>query len=165
MIIVIEAPQTAQGRCYDEKRVGHYGQELKRSIRKMGISNEIVKSVEEGKIVFLERDVDAKYLVWNVHSTFKGVFLKHLVTGESTDGKFSCHLVRVESGCEIGEHIHEGKWELHEIIGGLGRVIFADKEIVYEPGVSAVIPEGVKHRVIAEEKDLYLLAKFVPALI
>ncbi|MEW6104711.1 MAG: cupin domain-containing protein [bacterium] len=85
--------------------------------------------------------------------------------GEATNGKFSCHLVKVESGCEIGEHIHGDKWELHEIIGGNGKGILADKEIQYELGVFVVIPEGVKHKVIAGEEDLYLLAKFVPSLV
>jgi len=131
----------------------------------MSTSSEIVKKVDEGKIVYLEKEVDAKDLVWNAHPTFKGVSLKHLVKGESTNGKFSCHLVKVESGCEIGEHIHADKWELHEIIGGIGKCILADKEIRYELGVSVVIPEGVKHKVVAGEEDLYLLAKFVPALV
>ncbi|MEW6618883.1 MAG: cupin domain-containing protein [bacterium] len=131
----------------------------------MSTSSEMVKKVEEGKIVYFEKEVNVKDLEWNAHSVFKGVSLKHLVKGESTNGKFSCHLVKVESGCQIGEHIHEDKWELHEIIGGKGKGILANKEIFYEVGVSVVIPEGKKHKVIAAEEDLYLLAKFVPALV
>lgn len=131
----------------------------------MAKTNEIVRKIDEGKIVYLEKEADTKNLGWNAHATFKGVFLKHLVKGEDTGGKFSCHLVKVESNCEIGEHIHKDKWELHEIIDGEGKGILAEKEIPYKPGVSVVIPEGVKHKVIAGEEDLYLLAKFVPALI
>jgi mannose-6-phosphate isomerase-like protein (cupin superfamily) len=115
----------------------------------MSTADEIVKKVGEGKIVCLEKEVDIKDLAWNAHPTFKGVFLKHLVKGESTNGKFSCHLVKVEADCEIGEHIHEDKWELHEIIGGIGKGILVDKEIHYELGVSAVIPERTKHKVVA----------------
>jgi mannose-6-phosphate isomerase-like protein (cupin superfamily) len=133
--------------------------------KKMSTSSELVKKVDEGKIIYLEKEVGAKDLVWNAHPAFKGVSLKHLVKGESTNGKFSCHLVKVESNCEIGEHIHEDKWELHEIINGIGKGILADKEIQYKLGVSVVIPERVKHKVIAGEDDLYLLAKFVPALV
>ncbi|PKP61615.1 cupin [Candidatus Atribacteria bacterium HGW-Atribacteria-1] len=131
----------------------------------MSTTNEIVKKIDEGKIVYLEKEVNAKELNWNAHLAFKGVFLKHLVKGENTEGKFSCHLVKVEAGCEIGEHIHEEQWELHEIIEGAGKGVLANKEIVYKLGVSIVIPKGVKHKVIAGENDLYLLAKFAPALI
>lgn len=131
----------------------------------MTVSSEIVKKLDEGKVVCLEKETDVKELDWNAHSAFKGVFLKHLVKGEDTDGKFSCHLVKIESGCEIGEHIHEKQWELHEILDGAGRGMLSDKEITYQQGVSVVIPNRVKHKVIAGENDLYLLAKFVPALV
>jgi len=40
-----------------------------------------------------------------------------------------------------------------------------EKEICYKLGSSVVIPEGVKHKVVATEGDLYLLAKFIPALV
>lgn len=128
--------------------------------------NDIVKKIDEGKIVYLGKEIDAKELNWNAHPTFsKGVSLKHLVKGEDTDGQFSCHLVKVDAGCEVSEHVHEKQWELHEIIEGVGKGILADKEITYKLGISAVIPKGVKHKVIADENDLYFLSKFVPALI
>jgi len=53
---------------------------------------------------------------------------------------------------------------LHEVIYGSGKCIMLDKEIPYQPGTAALIPAGIKHRVIAEQGTLYLLAKFVPAL-
>jgi len=131
----------------------------------MATTNEIVKKIDGGKIIYLEKEMDAKELDWNAHPTFKGVFLKHLVKGEDTDGKFSCHLVKVEAGCEIGEHVHEGQFELHEVIAGNGEGVLVGKKIPYQLGVSVVIPNGIKHKVIAGEEDLYLLAKFVPALV
>ena len=131
----------------------------------MTVTNEIVKKIDEGKVIYLEKEIDAKELDWNEHPAFKGVFLKHLVKGGDTENKFSCHLVKVESGCEIGEHVHEEQWELHEIVAGSGKGTLGDKEINYELGISAVIPKGVKHKVVADEGDLYLLAKFVPALL
>ena len=134
-------------------------------MNKMTTKSEIVKKMDEGKIVHLKKETDAKKLDWNAHPTFKGVSLKHLVKGEDTGGKFSCHLVKIEPNCEIGEHVHADKWELHEIIGGDGRGILGEKEIPYKAGVSVVIPEGVKHKVIAGKGGLYLLAKFVPALV
>lgn len=117
------------------------------------------------KIAYLNKEVEAAELEWNAHPAFQGVFLKHLVKGEATEGKFSCHLVKIEAGCEIGEHLHEGKWELHEVIDGTGRCFLLEKEIPYKLGISAVIPADLKHRVVAGENGLYLLAKFIPALL
>ncbi|MFH1075917.1 MAG: cupin domain-containing protein [Pseudomonadota bacterium] len=82
-----------------------------------------------------------------------------------TDNRFSAHLVRIKSGCEIGEHIHDNNWELHEPIEGTGKGFLANKEVAYELGTCAVIPSGVVHRVVAGAEDLYLLAKFIPALL
>ncbi len=125
----------------------------------------ILKKISEGKISFLDSDVDTGSLEWNAHPAFRGVFLKHLVKGDTTNNKFSCHLVKIEAGCEIGEHVHKSNWELHEPIESTGRGFIKEKEIRYEKGVSAVIPEGVKHKVVADNEDLYLLTKFVPALV
>lgn len=108
---------------------------------------------------------DVKSLPWNEHPAFKGVYLKHLIKGEATGGTFSAHLVKIMAGCEIGDHVHEDKYELHEVIEGAGTGIVDGKPFAYVPGVMAVMPEGVKHRVIAGEKDMYLLAKFVPPLL
>ena len=88
-----------------------------------------------------------------------------MITGKQTDGKFSSHLVRVKNGCEIGEHIHEGKWELHEVVCGQGVCRIETSEIPYVKGVTAVIPADLPHSVKAAEADLYLLAKFIPALL
>ena len=82
----------------------------------MSTTNEIVRKIDEGRIICLEKETDAKNPDWNEHRAFKGVFLKHLVKGEDTGGKFSCHPVKVESGCEIGEHVHADKWELGEFV-------------------------------------------------
>jgi mannose-6-phosphate isomerase-like protein (cupin superfamily) len=125
----------------------------------------MIEQIEQGKIVTLENDMDITHLEWNEHPSCEGVFLKHIVTGELTDGKFSCHLVKVRTGCEISEHIHQQNWELHEVITGEATGYLADKSIPYVVGTTTVIPEGQKHKVVAGEQDLYLLAKFIPALI
>jgi quercetin dioxygenase-like cupin family protein len=121
-------------------------------------------TVEQGIIVSMHKKTFSKELPWNAHPTFKGVYLKHLVKGEDTDGNFSCHLVKVEAGCEIGLHIHEGKWELHEVLEGNGECTLDQQIIPYHPGVTAIIPENTKH-IIKADQELYLLAKFIPALI
>ncbi|MCJ2165459.1 MULTISPECIES: cupin domain-containing protein [unclassified Pseudodesulfovibrio] len=104
-------------------------------------------------------------LEWNAHPAFAGVSLKHLITGHETEGRFSAHLVRLEPGAEIGDHVHETNWELHEVAEGSGQCFLDGKCIPYEPGVVAIMPESASHRVQAGENGLCLLAKFMPALL
>ena len=124
-----------------------------------------MKSIHEGIIFGFDQQTTVAELPWNPHPTFGGVALKHLVKGEATGGKLSCHLVRVDAGCEIGYHVHAENLELHEVLSGNGKAVLNDREIPYVMGTCVVIPENQPHTVMAEEEDLYLLAKFTPALI
>ena len=119
----------------------------------------------EGRVVALSGEKNAEELPWSNHPTFPGVSLKHLLTAEDTEGKFSCHLVRVLKGHEIGRHIHAGKWELHEVVSGAGRCVVEDRMVEYRPGVIMAIPADSPHVVSAQEGDLFLRAKFIPALL
>ncbi len=125
----------------------------------------MIEQIEQGQIVTLENNTDMTDLKWNKLASCERVFLKHMVTGKFTDGKFSCHLVKVQAGCEISEHVHQNNWELHEVAAGEATGYLADKTISYVTGTTIVIPQGEKHRVVAGEQDLYLLAKFIPALV
>ena len=107
----------------------------------------------------------AEGLPWNEHATFKGVYLKHLVTGSMTGGRLSCHLIKIEAGHAIGDHVHPDKYELHEVISGRAGGDVGGKPFPYVPGTVSVIPQGVQHRIVAGEGDVYLLAKFFPALL
>lgn len=124
----------------------------------------IIDLFNEAKIIYPEKEVDAEENSWYRHPAFKGVSLKDLVMGTDTEGLFSCHIVKIEKGCEVGNHSHNVQWEFNEAIGGNGIFVLGDKEILFSSGFSFVTPPGVKHTVIAEDDDLYLLAKFVPAL-
>lgn len=128
------------------------------------MNDSIVKIFNGGKVIYQNKEVNIEKLEWNKNPN-KGVYLKHIVKGEDTDGKFSCHIVKIESGCEIGQHIHECNWELHEVIDGKGKCFLADKEIIYSIGTLSVIPQGIQHKVKAVNGDLYLFAKFIPALV
>mgnify|MGYP003607567161 CR=1 FL=1 len=108
---------------------------------------------------------DAGALPWKAHPVFAGVELKHLVTAADTDGALSCHLVRLKPGATLASHVHEGQWELHEVVAGSGTAGLAAQQIAYQPGVAAVIPRGVAHEVTAGEAGLCLFAKFFPALL
>jgi len=85
-----------------------------------------------GKLFLHGECVDIEKLVWNEHPTFKGVFLKHLIKGESTDNRLSCHIVKINPGCEIGLHNHVGKDELHEILDGHGHCMIEEMNILYK---------------------------------
>lgn len=125
----------------------------------------MIEKVEKGKIITAEKITETSHLDWNKHASCEGVFLKHIVTGQLTDGKFSCHLVKVRAGYRISEHIHANHWELHEIIAGEAMGYLVNKIIPYQPGTTVIIPEGQPHKIIAGEQDLYLLAKFIPAFV
>ena len=125
----------------------------------------ILQTIQQGQIFTNGQTEAVQDLPWHDHPSFPGVALRHLITGKQTDGKFSSHLVRVKSGCKIGDHIHEGKWELHEVVCGQGTCRIETAEISYTKGVTAVIPADLPHSVQATESDLYLLAKFIPALL
>ena len=99
------------------------------------------------------------------HKSFKGVYLKHLVSGDMTDKRISSHLVKVEPFCSLEIHTHLEQVEIHEVIQGYGECQIADKQLQYVPGVVAVIPQGVQHSVTAGENGIYILAKFSPALL
>ena len=128
------------------------------------INESIVGKCKSGRVVFRNKEIDIEKLEWNRNAN-KGVYLKHIIKGEDTDGKFSCHIVKIESGCEIGQHIHASNWELHEVIDGEGKCFLADKEVGYSVGTISVIPQGIEHKVMAVNGDLYLFAKFIPALL
>ena len=129
------------------------------------MESEAVIRFRDGSILVDGEVIDAKSLPWNEHASFKGVYLKHLVKGEMTGGKLSCHLVHIKAGHAIGDHIHADKYELHEVLQGTGVGDVAGKPFVYSPGTVAVIPEGVQHRIVADREDVYLFAKFFPALL
>ena len=130
----------------------------------MGV-NGIIKKFEANKINYLDRDLNASELAWNKHPQFKGVYIKHLVKGQDTNGNLSCHIVKVEPNCAILEHIHEGKIEIHEVIEGSGTCFLSEKEIPYSVGSIALIPADIIHKVVAGNDGIFLLAKFTPALL
>ena len=126
---------------------------------------DILQAFQEGQIFSTGHEANTNDLPWHEHPKFHGVALKHLITAKDSGGNFSSHLVRVNCGCEIGTHIHEGKWELHEVLSGRGKCRIDQQEIEYHAGIVAEIPADIPHFVAATETDLYILAKFVPPLL
>jgi quercetin dioxygenase-like cupin family protein len=102
---------------------------------------------------------------WHPHPVWKGVFLKDVVTGKATDGKFSYHLVRIETGCTVGNHDHETQWEWNMIVSGNGKFLIGNSDITIAPGQTYVAPPKIPHTVSAGDQGLLFLAIFVPALV
>ena len=117
-----------------------------------------------GKIVSHLEELRVADANWNPHPTCPGVALKHLVTGKATNGQLSCHLVKVAAGSQISTHVHPDRLELHEVVSGIGTGTLGEQAIPYVVGTSVVIPANVPHNVVAGQDDVYLLAKFTPAL-
>jgi len=120
---------------------------------------------DNGKVFINNACVDIEQIEWSAHPAFKGVYLKHIIKGESTENRLSCHLIKVEPGCEIGIHNHPGKTELHEVINGGGYCLLENKKLNYHKGVVGFIPADTGHSVRAGSEGLFLFAKFFPALL
>jgi len=116
---------------------------------------------DHGAIISDAKCTPTAALAWNAHPTFAGVFLKNLLTGESTNGRLSCHLVRIEPNMSIGRHSHPDSLELHEVVAGSGACITDNGTLPYTPGTMSLIPRDMPHAVHAGADGLYLFAKFV----
>lgn len=101
---------------------------------------------------------------WEKHPKFEGVFMKTIFTGADSNNNLSSMIVRIEPDCEIGNHNHQGKSELHEILEGDGFAEVGNIRINYFAGVISFIPENTQHKITAGEKGMILLAKFTPPL-
>lgn len=110
-------------------------------------------------------EMESNNIDYTPHKKFNGVYLKHLIVGDITNNYISSHLVKVEPFCSLGEHTHAEQYEIHEVIQGTGECTIAGKQILYKPGIVALIPQNTSHSVTAGENGLYILAKFTPALL
>jgi len=127
--------------------------------------NKMAEIFEQGSVFLPHLEIEAVAKPWYSHPASKGVFLKDLVTGKETDGKFSYHLVRVWKDCEVPDHDHETQWEWNLVTSGKGSFVIGDKEVTIAPGQTFVTPPKNHHTVSAGHEDLSLLALFVPALV
>lgn len=122
-------------------------------------------ALDAGAVTAGGKTCRAGELEWKAHPVYPGVALKHLLTGADTGGDYSLHLVRVDPGRAIEEHVHPDRRELHVVASGDGDCRAGDLRLAYAPGCCADIPAGQVHRVQAGPAGLVLLATFVPALV
>ena len=118
-----------------------------------------------GKVHSVHNNIEAKTLDFTPHKTFAGVALKHLVRGAETENRVSCHLVKVEPGCCLNNHVHADNLEIHEVVSGSGTFEIGTNTGAYDVGSVGVIPMGIPHKVIAGPDGLFILATFSPALL
>jgi quercetin dioxygenase-like cupin family protein len=118
-----------------------------------------------GTIHFNDRHQAVGQMDWVPHPKFRGASMKHLVKKADNDDLASCHLVRIDPGCRLDDHLHEGEWEYHNVLEGSGKGYLEGKEMDYVPGTMAVIPKGQTHKVIAGEDGMLIMATFLPGLL
>lgn len=116
---------------------------------------------DDGRVTANGKTVGLGEIPWNPHKDFEGVYLKNVVTGDKTDGAFTCHLVRIDPEKKIGLHLHQDNIELHEIIAGDGTCVTEQGNIAYTPGIIAVLAANSPHEVQAGKNGLCLFAKFI----
>lgn len=120
----------------------------------------IFEQFENGMVTIGNNTKDISAIPWNEHKDFVGVFLKNIVTGDMTNGQFTCLLVRIEPNHKIGLHKHLQSVELHEVVAGSGVCATECGDIVYSPGSMAVLECNSDHEVRAGDAGLCLFAKF-----
>lgn len=128
-------------------------------------SKQLAEIFEQGGVFFPGHKTEEILHPWYSHHACKGVFLKDLVTGKETGGKFSYHIVHISKDCEVIDHDHETQWEWNMVISGSGVFVIGDKEVTMAPGQTFVTPPKIHHSVNAGDEDVSLMALFVPALV
>ncbi|MCL1912165.1 MAG: cupin domain-containing protein [Leptospirales bacterium] len=101
---------------------------------------------------------------WQKHPKFDGVFVKVLFSGKNSDEKMNAMLVKIEPNRELGDHVHHGQAELHEVAYGEGDALVNGKSVKYKPGVVSWVPADIPHSIKAGDTGVLLLAKFMPPL-
>ncbi len=130
----------------------------------MKTDTQLFEAFEHGTLLVDGKSVNLAEIAWWNHPKCEGVALKHLITSAQSQGAFSYHLVRIAPHKAIQTHLHEHELETHEVIGGSGHCIKEGVTFAYGKGNISIFPKNTEHSIHADEKGLYLLAKFFPAL-
>jgi quercetin dioxygenase-like cupin family protein len=128
-------------------------------------TSDFAAGLMKGVATYTSKEEDIDKIPWGPHPKFKGISMKHLVKGADTEGRMSCHIVKLDPNAILDEHTHDKQWELHEVIEGEGAFFLAAKEKPYHTGDLGIIPSGVKHKVVAGKDGIVLTAVFFPALL
>ena len=121
------------------------------------------ENFENGILKLPSHEIKFADIEWTKHPAFQGVELKHIVTGDETNGQYSYHLVRIHPGKSIKNHVHQKQIETHEVIAGNGYCINNGTKLDYTSGTISIFDMNTPHEVTAGENGLYRFAKFFPA--
>jgi quercetin dioxygenase-like cupin family protein len=102
-------------------------------------------------------------IAWCAHPLVKGVEIKPLVT-KSEDGlDVTCMLVRIPTGKEIPEHVHEEQVDiLYPIQGQAEMHVEGTGTFPLKPGIVVRVPKGTKHRIWNVTEELLIYDVFQP---
>ena len=108
----------------------------------------IIDKFEKEAIYTINTTINSGDIEFNAHPKFRGVSLKHLVTGNMTNNQISCHLVKVEPFCTLEIHAHEKNLEIHAVIDGEGTLYLGENTLKYNIGSIGVIPKNLSHKFV-----------------
>lgn len=105
--------------------------------------------------------IDFKQIEETIVPNFKGgegrYIMKHY-----TDDKVKIMFGRLEPGCSIGLHTHEGNSEIMYILSGVATYIYEGEEEVVLPGEAHYNPMGKQHTLMNKGTDDLTFFAVVP---
>jgi quercetin dioxygenase-like cupin family protein len=114
----------------------------------------------------MESVTKVEELEWQPHPTVEGVKIKVLVSWRAQGTDVTCMLVRIASGLEVPEHVHDLSDDILYPLAGRARMwVDGSGDFSLEPGVIVRVPQGVRHRIFDVSEDLLLYDVFWPALL
>ena len=111
------------------------------------------------------RSIDANSLPWSPSRSFPGAQVKHLETRSSHPG-LSFHVVKIEAGAEMTEHVHEQSIETLYVISGRCILNVDKQQFGGGAGFCATVPARAPHSVKnAGDTPLELVMVYSPPLV
>ena len=103
-------------------------------------------------------------IAWQPHPVAKNVTIKPLVTKKEDDLNVTCMLVKIPTGAEVPEHIHEEQVDILYPLQGQAQMVVAGKgQFVLKPGMVVRVPKATKHKIFDVTEELLIYDVFQPA--
>jgi len=105
-------------------------------------------------------------LSWAPHPIAAGVEIKPLVIKKDDGPDVTCVLVKIPSGIEIHERIHETQTDiLYPLQGNAEMYVEGAGNFPLKPGIVVRVPLGAKHKIFNVIEELLVYDVFQPATI
>jgi len=103
-------------------------------------------------------------LSWAPHPIAEGVEIKPLVTKKDDGIDVTCVLVKIPTGIEIPEHIHETQADiLYPLQGNAEMYVDGAGNFPLKPGIVVRVPMGARHKIFNVTETLLIYDVFQPA--